>query len=76
MISLSLILHAFHAFRSRFWVFEIFLGFFKIDEGFVKFWDGFCVNDPKCSCITSQLHYNNVLCILDVCLLWCNVVCW
>ena len=36
MISLSLILHAFHTFRPRFWVFESFLGFLKIDEYFVK----------------------------------------
>ena len=76
MISLSFILHAFHAFRSRFWVFEIFLGFFKIDEVFVKFLGWFCINDPKCSCIASHLHYNNVSCILDVCLLCCNILCW
>ena len=37
MISLSLILNAIHAFMSRFWVFEIFLGVFQIDEVFVKF---------------------------------------
>ena len=37
MISLPLILHAFHAFRSRFWIFEIFLGFFQIDKVYVKF---------------------------------------
>ena len=37
MILFSLFLHAFHTFRPRFWVFEFFLGFFKIDEIFVKF---------------------------------------
>ena len=42
----------------------------------LNFWDGFCVNDPKCSFIASHLHYNNISCILDVCLLCCNVVCW
>ena len=25
-----------------------------------NFWDGFCVNDPKCSCIASHLHYNYI----------------
>ena len=25
-----------------------------------NFWDGFCVNDPKCSCIASHLHFNNM----------------
>ena len=38
----------------------------------LNFWDGFCVNDCKSSCIASHLHYNNVSCILDVCLLCCN----
>ena len=37
MTSLSLILHAFHAFRPWFWVFVKFLGFLKIDKYFVKF---------------------------------------
>ena len=59
MIFLSLILHAFHAFRSRFWVFlKIFGGFSKLMKFLWNFWDGFCVNDPKCSCITSHLHFN------------------
>ena len=30
------------------------------------------MNDPKCSCFASYLHYNNVSCILDLCLLCCN----
>ena len=38
---------------------------------FLNFWDGFCQNDVKCSCIASHLHYNNVSYILDVCLLCC-----
>ena len=37
MISLSFILHAFHAFRPRFWVFLKYMGVLKIDEYFVKF---------------------------------------
>ena len=37
MISFSIFLHAFHTFRPRFLGFEIFLGFLKIDELFVKF---------------------------------------
>ena len=37
MISLSFILHAFHAFQPRFWVFLKYMGILKIDECFVKF---------------------------------------
>ena len=37
MISFSIFIHAFHTFRPRFLGFEIFLGFLKIDELFVKF---------------------------------------
>ena len=43
MCSFSLILHAFHAFGPRFWGFRNFLGFFKIDELLLKFWDGFFI---------------------------------
>ena len=46
MISLSLILHAFHAFRSRFWVFD-------------KIWDGCCLNEFKTACIA--LHYTCII---------------
>ena len=53
-----------------FWVFENFLGVFKIGEVFLQnFWDGFCLNDLKCSCIASNFHFNNVSCIIDVCLI-------
>ena len=38
---LSLILHAFHVLKLRFWGFWKILGFFKIDELLLKFWDGF-----------------------------------
>ena len=70
MISLSLILHAFHAFRSRFWVFEKFWGFSKLMKVLCSFWDGCCLNKFKTSCIASHSHYNNVSWI-DVCLLHC-----
>ena len=30
-------------FDLGFWVLEIFLGFFKIDELLLKFWDGFMI---------------------------------
>ena len=52
--SFSFILHAFHAFRPRFWGFWNFLGFFKIDELLLKFWDGFLLNEFKISCIASH----------------------
>ena len=34
-------LHAFHVLKPRFWGFWKILGFFKIDEFSLKFWDGF-----------------------------------
>ena len=34
---ISLLYHAFHSFWPKFWVFEKFLGFLKIDEVFAKF---------------------------------------
>ena len=55
------ILHAFHTLDLGFWVFENFLGFFKIDEVFVNFWVGLCLIDCKCSCIASHLHYNYIV---------------
>ena len=48
------------------------IGFFsKLMEFLWNFCDGLCENGSKSSCIASHLHYNNVSCILDVCLL-----CW
>ena len=41
MLSFLFILHAFHAFRSRFWGFWKILEFFKIVEFLLKFWNGF-----------------------------------
>ena len=61
MISFSLFLHAFHTFRPRFLVFGIFLGFLKIDEYFVNFWVGFCLNDVICSYVAFHLHLCQVL---------------
>ena len=60
MISIPLILHAFHVFRSRFWVFENFLVFFKIIEFLLKFWDGFLfkwsLNLMHCMSIITDYH--------------------
>ena len=52
-------------FDLTFGLFENFLGFFKINEVFVKFlgWVFFFFKKKK-SCITSHLHYNTVSCIL------------
>ena len=47
-------------------------GFPKLLAFSQNFWVGFCENVFKSSCIASHLHYNNVSCILDVCLLCCN----
>ena len=55
---------------------KFFWGFSKLMKLLWNFWDGCCLNEFKTSCIASQLHYNNVSCILDVCLLCCYVVCW
>ena len=63
--------HAFQIFYLTFGVFGKFWGFSKSMKFLLNFWDGFCQNDVKCSCIASHLHYNNVSCILDVCLLCC-----
>ena len=35
-----------------------------------NFWVGCYLNEFKTSCIASHMHYNNVSCILDVCLLY------
>ena len=57
MISFSIFLHTFHIFRLRFLGFEFFLEFLKIDELFVNFWVGFCLNDAMCSYIAFHLHF-------------------
>ena len=69
-------LNAFHLLWPNFRGLLKNLGFFKIKEVLEKFCDRFCIFDPKWSCIASHLHYNNVPCILDVCLLICKLVCW
>ena len=43
ILFLSCIMH--FIFWPKFWVFEKFLGFFKIDEVFAKFLVGFCLNE-------------------------------
>ena len=48
---------------------------FGVFQNFWGFWDGFCLNEFKSSCIASLLHYNNVSCILDVCLLYWIAMC-
>ena len=54
-------------FNLSFWVFEIFLVFFKIDEVIVKFLGGFCENALISSCIESHVHYHYIFMHLDVC---------
>ena len=68
MIFLSLILHAFHAFRPRFWVF---LKFLKIDEYFVKFlgwvlliWYYMLMHCITFACSQCFMHYR------------CVFICW
>ena len=39
-----------------------------------NFWVGCYLNEFKTSCITSHKHYNNISCILGVCLL-CTMLC-
>ena len=69
--------HAFHIFQPNFWDFFYKLwGFSKLMKFFCNFCDGCCFNKFKTSCIASHMHYNNVSCILYVCLLCCYVVCW
>ena len=76
MIPLSLFLHAFHTFRPRFLGFWKFLGFFKIDEVFVKFlgWVLFKWSCMLLHCITftfSQcfMHFRCVFYMLEWCVL-------
>ena len=59
----------FISFDLTFEVFERFWNFSKLMRFSQNFWDGFCSNDLKNSCIASHLHFNNVSCIIDVCLL-------
>ena len=40
-----------------------------------NFWVGFHLNDLKCSCIASHLHFNNDSCILDLCVYYVEIVC-
>ena len=53
--------------KPRFWGFWNILGYFKIDELLLKFWDGFCLHDLKTSCIASHMYYNYIFMHLDVC---------
>ena len=57
-------------------VFKRFWGFSKWMRFLQNFWVGFYLNGLKCSCIASHLHFNNVSCIIDACLLCWNHVCW
>ena len=73
---LSYIYHAFHLFWPNFWGFWKILGLSKLMKFLWNFWDKFCLNDLKCSCIALLLHFNNVSCIIDVCSICWNDVCW
>ena len=68
MISFSLIIHAFHAFRPRFWDFLKILGFFKIVECLLKFWDGFLFkwyfNLMHCITQALLLYFHAFTCVL------------
>ena len=57
-----------------FGLFEKFWGFSKLMKVLYNFWVGCYLNEFKTSCIASIVHYNNVSCILDVCLL-CTMLC-
>ena len=57
-----------------FGLFENFYGFSKLMKVLCNFWDVCCLNEFKTSCIALHSHYNNVSCILDVCLL-CAMLC-
>ena len=61
-------MHFIH-FDLTFGVFENFGGFSKLMKFLWNFWDGFCLNNLKCSCIVSHLQFHNVSCIIVVCLL-------
>ena len=54
--------------------FEKFWGFSKLMKVLCNFWVRCYLNEFKTSCIASHMHYNNVSCILDVCLL-CALLC-
>ena len=64
----------FISFDLTFEIFELW-GFSKLMKFLCNFWVGYCFNEFKTSCIASHVHYNNVSCILDVCLPCCYVVC-
>ena len=69
------IIHFMH-FDLTFGVLEIFLGFSKLMKFLWYFWDVFRLNDLKCSCIASYLHFNNDLhfrCVFTI-LKWCVLV--
>ena len=74
MILISLFLHAFHTFRPRFWVFEKILGFFKIDEIFVKFlgWVLLKWSYMLMHCITFAFltMFHAIWCVFVVTLCW------
>ena len=46
--------------------FNFFFGFLKIDEYFVNFWVGFCLNDVVCSYITFHLHFLTIFHALEM----------
>ena len=56
--------------------FEKFLSFSKLMNVLCNFWVGCYLIEFKTSCIASHEHCNNVSCIIDVCFIFCNVVCW
>ena len=75
MISFLAFNHTLHAFWPRFWDLLKNLGFIVSKRFLQKFWDGLCENGSKSSWIASHLHYNNVSCMIVVCLLcWTNFV--
>ena len=43
-----------------FWVCWKIWAFSKLKRFLQNFWDGFCFNDPKCSCIALHLHFNYI----------------
>ena len=51
-----------------------FWGFSKLMKVFCNFWVGYYLFEFKTSCVASHENYNNVSCILDVCLL-CAMLC-
>ena len=57
-----------------FGLFEKFWGFSKLMKALCNFWVRCYLFEFKTSCIASHEHYNNVSCILDVCLL-CAMLC-